>query len=101
MMGLMPVIVGPVTLPGEFTPLSGTTEATRPALAGLVLHDALVDILLFGIGAPVAVQTQLRVVRSNTTGLLDFYYRILTGASPLGSMADTVTIWLPPPAALR
>jgi len=34
MMGLMPVIVGPVTLPGEFTPLSGTTEATRPALAG-------------------------------------------------------------------
>jgi hypothetical protein len=101
MMGAITVITGPVTFPGEFTPLSGTTEAARPVLAGLVLHDALLEILLFGIGAPVAVQIQLRVVRSNITGLLDFYYRILTGGSPLGSLAETVTIWLPPPAGIK
>jgi hypothetical protein len=100
MMGAMPVITGPVTFPGEFTPLSGTTEAARPELAGLVLHDALQEIELFGIGPPVAVQIQLRVVRSDITGLLDFYYRILTGTSPLGTRADTVTIWLPPPAGI-
>jgi hypothetical protein len=66
-MGAMPVITGTVTFPGEFTPLSGTTEASRPELAGLVLYDALQDIELFGIGPPVAVQIQLRVVRSNIT----------------------------------
>jgi hypothetical protein len=99
--GAMPVITGPVTFPGEFIPLSGTTEAARPALAGLVLHDALQDIVLFGIGAGGAVQIQLRVVRSTTTGLLDFYYRILTGDTALGDLADTVTIWLPPPAGIK
>ena len=87
-------------VPGESTPLSGTTEAARPELAGLVLNDALQEIELFGIGPPVAVQIQLRVVRSDITGLLDFYYRILTGTSPLGTHADTVTIWLPPPAGI-
>ena len=46
----------------------------RPELAGLVLHDI--------------------------RGLLDFYYCILTGTSPLGTRADTVTIWLPPPAGI-
>src|SRR5580658_10397088 len=101
-MGAMPVITGTVTFPGEFNslPLSGTTEAARPALAGLVLYDALQEIELFGIGPPVAVQIQLRVVRSDITGLLDFYYGILTGTSPLSSRADTVTIWLPPPAGI-
>jgi hypothetical protein len=98
----MPVITEPVTFPGEFTALSGTIEASRPALAGVVLHDTLKDILLFGPEpAGIAVQIQLRVVRSDVTGLLDFYYRILTGASPLGSPSDTVTIWLPPPAAIK
>lgn len=96
----MPVITGPVTFPGEFTPLSGTTEAARPALAGLVLHDALQDIVLVGATARVAVQIQLRVVRSDVTGLLDFYYRILTGETPLSGSADTVVIWVPPPAGI-
>jgi hypothetical protein len=101
MMGAMPVITGAVTFPGQFTPLLGTTEAARPALAGLVLRDTLQEAVLFGIGAGVAVQIQLRVVRSNTTGLLDFYYRILTGGSPLGDPADTVTVWLPPPTGMN
>ncbi len=100
MMLAMPVITGPVTFPGEFTPLSGTTEAARPALAGLVLHDALQDIVLVGATARVAVQIQLRVVRSDVTGLLDFYYRILTGETPLSGSADTVVIWVPPPAGI-
>jgi hypothetical protein len=100
MMGAMPVITGPVTFPGKFTPLSGTTEAARPELAGLVLYDTIAEIILFAFGPGVPVQIQLRVVRSNITGLLDFYYRILTGTTPLGSPSDTVTIWLPPPAGI-
>lgn len=54
----------------------------RKPLSGLVLHDALQDILLLRTGAgKVAAKIQLRVVRSAKTGLLDFYYRIFTRAS--------------------
>ena len=52
-------------------------------------------------GGAVAFKIQLRVVRSIETGLLDFYYRILTGASPLGRPARTVFYWLPPPTGIK
>lgn len=69
---------------------------------GLVLHDDLQDAVLAGTGAGgVAVKIQLRVVRSIKTGLLDFYYRILTGASPLSGPAHTVFYWLRPPAGIQ
>jgi hypothetical protein len=74
----------------------------RQPRSGLVLHDALQDVHLLGTGAgEVAVQIQLRVVRSNKTGLLDFYYRIITGALPLSGPADAVFFWLPPPAGIK
>jgi hypothetical protein len=74
----------------------------RQLRSGLVLHDALQDVVLAETGAgAVAFKIQLRVVQSIKTGLLDFYYRILTGASPLSGPAHTVFFWLPPAAGIK
>jgi len=74
----------------------------RKQMSGLVLHDALQDVLLLGGGGgEVNAKIQLRVVRSAQTGLLDFYYRIFTGASPLGSPTHMVFFWFPPPAGIK
>jgi hypothetical protein len=72
----------------------------RNLLSGLVLHDAMQDIRLLGKGA-VAVKMQLRVVRSAKTGLLDFYYRIFTGASPLNGPTRVAFLWSPPPVNIK
>ena len=70
--------------------------------SGVVLHDALEDAAVLGEGArAVAFKIQLRVVRSIETGLLDFYYRILTGAAPLSGPVHTVFYWLPPPSGIK
>jgi hypothetical protein len=81
MMGAMSVITGPVTFPGEFTPLSGTTEAARPELAGLVLYDTIAEIILFAFGPGVPVQIQLRVVTAGRI-LGNCCYRIMMRRSP-------------------
>ena len=74
----------------------------RKQMSGLVLHDALQDVLLLGGGGDEATaKIQLRVVRSAQTGLLDFYYRIFTGASPLGAPTHMVFFWFPPPAGIK
>jgi hypothetical protein len=74
----------------------------RKQLSGLVLHDALQDILLLGTGGgEVAARIQLRVVRSAKTDLLDFYYRIFTGASALSGPVHIVFFWFPPPAGIK
>jgi hypothetical protein len=74
----------------------------RTPLSSLVLHDAMQEIRLLGRGAgAVAVKMQLRVVRSAKTGLLDFYYRIFTGAFPLGSPTRVAFLWSPPPANIK
>jgi hypothetical protein len=69
---------------------------------GLVLHDAIQDVLLLKTGGrEIATKIQLRVVRSGKTGLLDFYYRIITGASPLSGPTDVAFCWFTPPAGIR
>ena len=74
----------------------------RKLLSGLVLHDAMQDVRLLGKGAgAVAVRMQLRVVRSAKTGLLDFYYRIFTGTSPLSGPTRVAFLWSPPPANIK
>ena len=74
----------------------------RKPLSNLVLHDAMQDIRLLGRGAgTVAVKMQLRVVRSAKTGLLDFYYRIFTGTSPLNGPTRLAFLWSPPPANIK
>jgi hypothetical protein len=74
----------------------------RKPLSGLVLHDALHEIRLLGKTAgEVAVKMQFRVVRSAKTGLLDFYYRIFTGNSPLNAPTQMSFLWSPPPANIK
>jgi hypothetical protein len=74
----------------------------RQLRSGLVLHDVLQDVALLGAGVgAIAFKIQLRVIRSVETGLLDFCYRILTGASPLSGPAQTVFFWLPPPTGIK
>jgi hypothetical protein len=73
----------------------------RKQLSALVLHDALQDILLLGTGGgKVTAKIQLRVVRS-AKGLLDFYYRIFTGAYPLSGPTHMEFLWFPPPAGIK
>ena len=71
--------------------LSGTTEAERPSLAGLVLYDEIVSHVFAEGSGSTTVNLQLRVVRSTATGLLDFYYRIIatqTFASPVSFVVE-------------
>jgi hypothetical protein len=70
----------------------------RKPLSSLVLHDAMQEIRLLGT---VAVRMQLRVVRSAKTGLLDFYYRIFTGATPITGPTRVAFLWSPPPANIK
>ena len=60
------------------------------------------EIRLLGKSAgAVAVKMQLRVVRSAKTGLLDFYYRLFTGAAPLNGPTRMAFLWSPPPANIQ
>lgn len=69
--------------------------------SGLVLHDVVQDILLLRTGGDeVAAKIQLRVVRT-AKGMLDFYYRIFTGAIPLSGPTHLDFLWFPPPAGIK
>lgn len=77
-----------IPIPGaDFTaiPLSGTTAAQDPSLAGSVIVDRMVP---FGVltGAPgVHGKVQMRVLRGSS-GMLDFYWRVLVDANSTGSV---------------
>lgn len=74
----------------------------RKPLSGLVLHDAIQEIRLLGKSAgAVALKMQCRVVRSAKTGLLDFYYRLFTGAASLKAPTEMAFLWSPPPANIK
>ena len=75
-LGLLPVSA--VLVPGATIPLPSSTAATEPDLAGVVLHDALIPFVIQDSLRRVVCRGRLqdRVVRSNQTGLLHFYYRI-------------------------
>jgi hypothetical protein len=74
----------------------------RKLRSSLVLHDAMQEIRLLGRSAgTVAVKMQCRVVRSAKTGLLDFYYRIFTGAAPLSAPTQVDFLWSPAPANIK
>ncbi len=76
---LMPLSASAVPLSGAGTtdfPISGTTVATRPELAGTVLEDKITEFTITGAGETLSGTIQNRVVRS-IDGTLDFYWRIL------------------------
>jgi len=78
--------------PGGSVAVPATTAATEPSLAGGVIHDALLPFTIKSASGAVvcAGQLQDRVVRSNTTGQLDFYYRIHATTGP-GAIGRTST----------
>ncbi|HEY9026918.1 MAG TPA: hypothetical protein VIP05_21685 [Burkholderiaceae bacterium] len=67
------------------TPLSGTTSAARPELAGLVLADTDTPFSVGGVTGFV----QNRVVREFGTGTLDFYWRVELDPSTNGNPGIT------------
>jgi hypothetical protein len=77
---ISPVLAIPVTPGAGSVVLTGTTVAANPDLAGTVLADVVTnwDGTIHPIyGFPGSSGTlQSRVVRSDTTGLLDFYWQI-------------------------
>ncbi len=76
------VLTAPVS-PAPFadTPLGGVTAAARPELAGVVQQDLLTPFSFSGVSGTV----QSRVVRENTTGTLDFYWKVNVDGSTTGT----------------
>jgi hypothetical protein len=67
----------PIAGPGSYG-VGATTSAQEPSLAGTVLADRLQAFTVNGSAGGVATGTiQERVVRSDDTGFLDFYERVI------------------------
>jgi len=64
--------------PGANLPVPSTTAATEPTMDGFVIHDSLVPFSIKTASGAVLCQGELqdRVVQSDKTGQLDFYYAI-------------------------
>jgi hypothetical protein len=80
--GATPLDNGFSSQPYLDTPLPGTTVASRPELAGVVLADVLTPFSFGSLGITGTVQN--RVVRETSTGTLDFYWRVLVDPSSTG-----------------
>lgn len=79
-------------LPGKTLVVPPTTAASEPDLAGVVVHDVLVPFTLkSATGVVCAGNLQDRVVRSNKTKQLHFYYRIRDTKGP-GAIKLVATI---------
>jgi len=78
------IAVSAALAPGATIPVPSTTAAAEPSLAGVVQTDTLVPFVITDAAGQVVCSGNLqnRVVRSNTTGLLDFYYRIRDTRGP-------------------
>ena len=91
--GLVPRIgSAAVVAPGTVHPLSGTTSAANPNLAGVVQADPLIPFEIVDDSGAVVVRGKLqdRVVRSNVTGTLIFAPRLRDLEAPSGPVEVTV-----------
>jgi len=77
-----------VVLPVGTTPLSGTTVAANPQLAGTVLEDDTVAFSFAAFGGVVSGSVQSRVVRSSVDGTLDFYWRVFNDPTSAGAITS-------------
>lgn len=81
-----------VTLPpGSTVTLSGTTEAARPELAGVVLQDVLRPFQVVDPSSGVTLLSgivQDKVVRETGTGTLDFYYWVMNDPTSTASIVQ-------------
>ena len=76
-----------VVLPVGTTPLSGTTVAGSPQLAGTVIEDDVVPFIVAGASGTVTGTVQSRVVRS-IDGTLDFYWRVTNDGNSAGAITS-------------
>ena len=78
--------VWPALLPVGDNPITGTTVAAQPALAGAILEDTFTPYDFSGAGGHLTGQVESRVVRSSLTGTLDFYWRVIPDATSIGDI---------------
>ena len=99
LMGLAGTASAVIVTPGATVPLSGTTAAANPFLAGTVLIDESYNFSLPVSQTDPSLITgsvQQRIVRETASGTLDFYWRItnLQGGSlgyfRVGNFVDSV-----------
>lgn len=78
--------------PGFCVATPGTTSAARPELAGVVIHDELINFEIKNAAGALLYKgiLQNRVVRSNLTGTLIFMYRIRDTQPALNGYVETV-----------
>lgn len=62
--------------------------AAEPRLAGVVQVDELAPFSFDAYGGTVSGTVQVRVVRSNLDGTMDFYWRVVNDATSAGPIAD-------------
>lgn len=86
LLAFAPLTAWGVPLPVGDTPITGTTVAARPELAGIVLEDVLTPYDFSGAGESVKGVVQNRVVRSSVDATLDFYWRIIPDSSSTGDI---------------
>ncbi|MGH7122665.1 MAG: hypothetical protein ACREFP_27345 [Acetobacteraceae bacterium] len=81
-----------VLLPGATISVPPTTAAAEPDLAGVVIHDALIPFTIRAANGALVCEGVLqdRVVQSNQTHALHFYYRIRGTRGP-GVISEVVT----------
>jgi len=91
-LGIAPVVALGVPLPNPVapatftdTPITGTTSAARPELAGTIVEDVDVPYNFSGAGFAVAGVVQNRVVQSDD-GTIDFYWRIIPDVESNGEI---------------
>jgi hypothetical protein len=77
-----------VVLPIGVTPLSGTTVAADPQLAGTVLEDVVTPFGFSAGGGTIFGTVQSRVVRSSVDGTLDFYWRVINDPNSSGAISS-------------
>jgi hypothetical protein len=74
--------------PGDDLPLTGTTSAAEPHLAGTVIEDETLPFTITLVsGGQITGTIQHRVVRSEVDNTLDFYWRITSSANSAADLS--------------
>jgi len=78
-----------ILTPGVFTPLSGTTAAANPNLAGPIVYDDMVAFSFIGddTGGIISGQVQVRLVHA-VDNTYDFYWRVINDANSAGAIGS-------------
>lgn len=81
----------------DFAPraVPGTTAALQPSLAGTVVYDRVATFQPSGGGPGTRGTVQIRVVRENAGGRLDFYFKVTNAATSPDPIKQVTVIGFP------